>query len=128
MAVIGVVIILGSLLGRGDSPGYSVVIAFVILVSSVPIGMPVVTTTVLAVGAREMAKQKAIVNRQAQRPDTSHDLSMHENRPMCARQGTAGVKWAWRYLLICLGHDWPDPLLQAIKSGRALRNGDAGIR
>ena len=65
VAVIGVVIILGSLLGRGDSPGYSVVIAFVILVSSVPVGMPVVTTTVLAVGAREMAKQKAIVNRQA---------------------------------------------------------------
>ena len=65
VAVIGVVIILGALLGRGDSPGYSVVIAFVILVSSVPIGMPVVTTTVLAVGAREMAKQKAIVNRQA---------------------------------------------------------------
>ncbi len=63
VAVIGVVIILGALLGRGDSPGYSVVIAFVILVSSVPIGMPVVTTTVLAVGAREMAKQKAIVNR-----------------------------------------------------------------
>ena len=26
-------------------------------------GMPVVTTTVLAVGAREMAKEKAIVNR-----------------------------------------------------------------
>ena len=65
IAALGVVIILGALLGRGDSPGYSVVIAFVILVSSVPIGMPVVTTTVLAVGAREMAKQKAIVNRQA---------------------------------------------------------------
>ena len=50
VAVIGVVIILGSLLGRGDSPGYSVVIAFVILVSSVPIGMPVVTTTVPGCG------------------------------------------------------------------------------
>ena len=77
VAVIGVVIILGSLLGRGDSPGYSVVIAFVILVSSVPIGMPVVTTTVLAVGAREMAKQKAIVNRQAYCPGAFHDLSRH---------------------------------------------------
>ena len=65
VAVVGVLIILGALLGRGDSPGYSVVIAFVILVSSVPVGMPVVTTTVLAVGAREMAKQKAIVNRQS---------------------------------------------------------------
>ena len=65
VAVVGVLIILGALLGRGDSPGYSVVIAFVILVSSVPVGMPVVTTTVLAVGAREMAKQKAIVYRQS---------------------------------------------------------------
>ena len=93
VAVIGVVIILGSLLGRGDSPGYSVVIAFVILVSSVPIGMPVVTTTVLAVGAREMAKQKAIVNRHAHCPDAFHSLSLRQDsRLTCAHQGTAGVK------------------------------------
>lgn len=30
---------------------------------SFPVGMPVVTTTVLAIGAREMAKEKALVNR-----------------------------------------------------------------
>ena len=45
--------------------GYALVTAFVIFVSSVPIGIPVVTTTVLAVGARQMAKEKAIVARWA---------------------------------------------------------------
>lgn len=34
-----------------------------ILVSVVPIGMPVVTGAVLAAGAREMAQEKAIVSR-----------------------------------------------------------------
>lgn len=63
VALVGVLCIMGALLGRGDAAGYSVVIAFVIMVSSMPVGMPVVTTTVLAIGAREMAKQKAIVNR-----------------------------------------------------------------
>lgn len=51
------------LVGRGAGAGYSLVTAFVIFVSSVPIGIPVVTTTVLAVGARQMAKEKAIVAR-----------------------------------------------------------------
>jgi H+-transporting ATPase len=36
---------------------------FVIFTSVVPIGMTVVTTTVLAVGAREMANEKALVTR-----------------------------------------------------------------
>jgi H+-transporting ATPase len=67
--VIGVIAFLAAaailivLLVRGEQAGYSVVIVMVILVSTVPVGMPVVTTTVLAVGAREMAREKAIVNR-----------------------------------------------------------------
>lgn len=40
-------------------------IAFVVYVSVVPIGMPVVTGAVLAAGAREMVAEKAIVSRQA---------------------------------------------------------------
>ena len=57
------VIFLVLLVGRGASAGYAIVTAFVIFVASVPVGMPVVTTTVLAVGARQMAKEKAIVAR-----------------------------------------------------------------
>lgn len=49
--------------GRNDSVEYAIVTAFVIFVAVVPVGMPVVTTTVLAVGAREMAAEKAIVTR-----------------------------------------------------------------
>lgn len=64
IAFMGVLVIfLVLLVGRGASAGYALVTAFVIFVSSVPIGMPVVTTTVLAVGARQMAKEKAIVAR-----------------------------------------------------------------
>lgn len=63
ISFIMVIIILAVLLSRGDGVGYSIVISIVVLVSVVPIGMPVVTTTVLAVGAREMAKEKALVNR-----------------------------------------------------------------
>lgn len=57
------VIFLVLLVARDAGVGYSLVTAFVIFVSSVPIGIPVVTTTVLAVGARQMAKEKAIVSR-----------------------------------------------------------------
>ena len=57
------IIFLVLLVGRNAGAGYSLVTAFVIFVSSVPIGIPVVTTTVLAVGARQMAKEKAIVTR-----------------------------------------------------------------
>ena len=46
--------------GRPSRPAQ---IAFVILVSVVPIGMPVVTGAVLAAGAREMARERAIVTR-----------------------------------------------------------------
>ena len=63
VALAGVICIMAALLGRGEAPGYSIVIAFVILVSAMPVGMPVVTTAVLAIGAREMARHKAIVNR-----------------------------------------------------------------
>ena len=59
------IIFLVLLVGRNAGAGYSLVTAFVIFVSSVPIGIPVVTTTVLAVGARQMAKEKAIVARWA---------------------------------------------------------------
>lgn len=51
------------MLTRGDGAGYSVSTTFVIFVSVVPIGMPVVTAAVLAVGAREMVREKAIVTR-----------------------------------------------------------------
>ena len=57
------IIFLVLLVGRKAGAGYSLVTAFVIFVSSVPVGIPVVTTTVLAVGARQMAKEKAIVAR-----------------------------------------------------------------
>ncbi|KAL3158516.1 hypothetical protein ABBQ38_010745 [Trebouxia sp. C0009 RCD-2024] len=57
------IIFLVLLVARDAGVGYSLVTAFVIFVSSVPIGVPVVTTTVLAVGARQMAKEKAIVSR-----------------------------------------------------------------
>jgi H+-transporting ATPase len=60
-AVLTIAIVL--IVAQDASPGYAVVTAFVIFVSVVPIGMPVVTTTVLAVGAREMAAEKAIVTR-----------------------------------------------------------------
>ena len=59
----GVVAILVVMLTRGDGAGYSVSTTFVIFVSVVPIGMPVVTAAVLAVGAREMVREKAIVTR-----------------------------------------------------------------
>ena len=48
---------------RGKGVGYAFIISFVVYVAVVPIGIPVVTGTVLAVGAREMAKEKAIVSR-----------------------------------------------------------------
>lgn len=61
--VICVVILVVLIAGKGASVEYAIVTAMVIFVSVVPIGMPVVTTTVLAVGAREMASEKAIVTR-----------------------------------------------------------------
>jgi H+-transporting ATPase len=58
-----VLAILIVLLARGEPVGYCFVVFFVVFVSVVPIGMPVVTTTVLAIGAKEMVAEKAIVNR-----------------------------------------------------------------
>lgn len=63
ISTLGVIVILIVLLARGASAGYSVVTSFVILTCAIPVGMPVVTTAVLAVGARGMAKEKAIVAR-----------------------------------------------------------------
>ncbi|GAQ86611.1 hypothetical protein KFL_003000045 [Klebsormidium nitens] len=60
-AVLVIVIVL--LVDQDASPSYAVVTAFVIFVAAVPVGMPVVTTTVLAFGAREMAAERAIVTR-----------------------------------------------------------------
>lgn len=60
---LGVVSIFITLLARSEPVGYSFTIFFVIFVSVVPIGMPVVTTTVLAIGAQEMIREKAIVSR-----------------------------------------------------------------
>ena len=64
LAFAGVLVIfLVLLVGRGAPVGYALVVSSVIFAAAVPIGMPVVTTTVLAVGAREMAKEKAVVSR-----------------------------------------------------------------
>lgn len=63
LGLVGCLAILGVMLGRDYSTEESLVIFFVILVSCVPIGMPVVTGAVLAVGAREMARENAIVSR-----------------------------------------------------------------
>ncbi|KAI3423925.1 hypothetical protein D9Q98_009759 [Chlorella vulgaris] len=59
----GCLAILGDIIGRTGDIGLAFVTAFVILVSVVPIGMPVVVGAVLAAGAREMAQEKAIVSR-----------------------------------------------------------------
>ena len=48
---------------RDKGVGYAFIISSVVYVSVVPIGIPVVTGTVLAIGAREIAKEKAIVSR-----------------------------------------------------------------
>jgi H+-transporting ATPase len=67
LALIGflgcLIIFLVLLVGRNSGVGYALVTAFVIYVAVIPIGMPVVTTTVLAVGAQGMAKEKAVVSR-----------------------------------------------------------------
>mmetsp|Transcript_8326 Transcript_8326/g.24910 ORF Transcript_8326/g.24910 Transcript_8326/m.24910 type:complete len:686 (+) Transcript_8326:251-2308(+) len=52
-----------ALLARGEPVGYTFIVFFVVFVAVVPIGMPVVTTTVLAIGAQEMIREKAIVSR-----------------------------------------------------------------
>ena len=48
---------------RLPTPCLSPQIAFIVLASTIPIGMPVVVGAVLAVGAREMVAEKAIVSR-----------------------------------------------------------------
>ena len=67
IALLGVIAIFAVLMARGEGAGYSIVTCFVIYLAALPIGMPVVTTAVLAIGARQMAKEKAIVSRQADR-------------------------------------------------------------
>lgn len=63
VSLAGVIAILAVLLGTGEPAGYAITTTFVVFVSVVPIGMPVVTGAVLAVGAREMAAEKAICSR-----------------------------------------------------------------
>ena len=63
ITIMGIIVILSVLFARGASAGYTIVTSFVLLTASIPVGMPVVTTAVLAVGARGMAKEKAIVAR-----------------------------------------------------------------
>ncbi|CEM13152.1 unnamed protein product [Vitrella brassicaformis CCMP3155] len=48
---------------RGDFVAQTVKLCFVILTAVVPIAMPVVTTTVLSVGALELSKESAVVTR-----------------------------------------------------------------
>lgn len=67
IALLGVIAIFAVLMARGEGAGYSIVTCFVIYLAALPIGMPVVTTAVLAIGARQMAKEKAIVSRQKNR-------------------------------------------------------------
>ena len=63
ISFLGVITIFGVLMGRGEGVGYSIVTCFVIFLAALPVGMPVVTTAVLAIGAHHMAKEKAIVSR-----------------------------------------------------------------
>ncbi|GBG66655.1 hypothetical protein CBR_g66791 [Chara braunii] len=63
LGFVGSLVIFVVALARGQEFGPTLVYALVVLVSVVPTGMPVVTTTVLAVGARELANEKAIVSR-----------------------------------------------------------------
>ncbi len=65
LSLLGVVAVLVVLLANGEGAEYSIVIFFVLLISCIPVGMPVVVGTVLAIGAREMAAEKALVNRWA---------------------------------------------------------------
>lgn len=67
IALLGVIAIFAVLMARGEGAGYSIVTCFVIYLAALPVGMPVVTTAVLAIGARQMAKEKAIVSRSAGR-------------------------------------------------------------
>lgn len=63
LAAFGCITIFIRMITAGRGAEESLVTFFVVLVSTVPIGMPVVTAAVLAVGAREMAREKAIVSR-----------------------------------------------------------------
>ncbi|KAK9833891.1 hypothetical protein WJX74_009082 [Apatococcus lobatus] len=66
LAILAFLLVIGIFVAaivRGKGVGYAFIISFVVYVAVVPIGIPVVTGTVLAVGAREMAKEKAIVSR-----------------------------------------------------------------
>lgn len=63
LAAGGCITILAVIIARFDDVGYAFAIAFIILAATIPIGMPVVTGAVLAVGAREMVAEKAIVTR-----------------------------------------------------------------
>ncbi len=62
-AVLVFVIFLVVLFDHNVGVGYAIVLSFIIFLGVVPVGMPVVTTTVLGVGARELAREKAIVSR-----------------------------------------------------------------
>eukprot|EP00899_Mesostigma_viride_P028511 jgi/Mesvir1/8845/Mv02741-RA.1 len=64
LGAVTVVAIFFVLLFRDDfGVNIAVKTAFTILVAVVPVGMPVVTATMLAVGAKELAREKAIVSR-----------------------------------------------------------------
>eukprot|EP01047_Picozoa_sp_COSAG01_P049062 COSAG01_NODE_4827_length_4711_cov_3.478534_1_plen_1101_part_00 len=53
------------LLERGEKPLEAVAFGVVLLVASIPIAMPVVSTTTMALGSRELSKKGAIVTRLA---------------------------------------------------------------
>ena len=84
IALLGVIAIFAVLTARGEGAGYSIVTCFVIYLAALPVGMPVVTTAVLAIGARQMAKEKAIVSRSAGRCSTVFHASMPLVQPHIA--------------------------------------------
>jgi H+-transporting ATPase len=63
LAVILVVVIIGVALFRGDPILTTLQFALVLTVAAIPVAMPTVLSVTMAVGARLLAKQKAIVTR-----------------------------------------------------------------
>jgi H+-transporting ATPase len=61
--LVGVVVILGLL--RGDPVWHVILFALVLIIAGIPSALPAVMTSTMAIGARRLAKMKAIVSRLA---------------------------------------------------------------